>query len=1098
MNIAFDAYHNMEPARIHLAAPGGKLLTALNGVQPDSVSLKLQLNNTYELSFTVDRYITVEGAVIESNGYQLLDEKMKLYLEGVGWFIMKTPSLSNDGASESKSVDAESVEIEWVDKNLKGFKVNCGTTDSAEMLIPGNIEDVDGVEFARRQICFCDKAAPEYSLLHIVMKTAGLTGWSIGHVDDIPKVYSSYKDGELTEKAVRLSDEIGVFDVNSSGLYSFFTQDLAKFFECIFLFDIENYTVNVYRAEHLGKDTNVTISFRNFQNSNEISCSNSEDIYTCCYVSGGDDLGIEQVNFGWNYIEDKSYFLNTRYLSPSLIAKYNEWKQYMESRRFEYIGLTRQYNRQLAVMTELTDRVPLDDCSTEWNKFSDEKLLAAKDNYTAQKAGYESFYVDENGNFDEAKLAASEDADTYYQVRDVILPSIEIEIANRSLPSSVGKQDYVETYLTDWKLYGTSELSVKLEMYQNQKAVCESGHYDLPYEAYEALSGDTDNVEAASQYPPHTRDMHEQMHAQYQEALLQLDETISGSCAEAYTVRTLEYQEAERLMEQIFEERATLVEEVTKETWHIEGIEPFTRRELDELSKLDTFTDYVNDNMFLTDSDDSITALDERLRLLDAAKADLETLCRPQYQYDTTLEHFISDYAYKELTHSLRLGDFLYLEAQEGYFVKLRLISMSYNPMSPEGSLSLGFSNMLQNASKRYDTTYLLDLRGYSGRNQISGTAGGSLRQEDGVTLLPGLLEKILASSQYTNNVEHAVNQHFQSIIGQLVAAKGLEAEMIKATDLSADNGFFQYLQSALIAADKIVADSGEFKQLSALIAAVDSLLAGKVSAELGHIISLTAQNVRIDEAVIRDLIAAQITVGMLKAGDISADSFHIAADDGGLQIAGNTMQFRDAAGTVRIQIGRDAQNQFTFCLYDESGKGVLIDSQGVKESALSDGLIKNEMLAGGITKDKLSFHTVETDENGKVNASEIVIDGQGLDMKFTTIEQTVNGLDEKLEENLPFRLELLSTGGVIFTNGRIDSHLTVTLYRGNEDVTAQYPDSCFIWTRLSGDGELDAYWNSQHLGGSKSLHITNEDLYKKAQFRCCFWLEGEIAARTI
>ena len=50
MNIAFDAYQNMDPSHILLASPGGKLLTTLNGIQPDSVSLKLQLNNTCELS----------------------------------------------------------------------------------------------------------------------------------------------------------------------------------------------------------------------------------------------------------------------------------------------------------------------------------------------------------------------------------------------------------------------------------------------------------------------------------------------------------------------------------------------------------------------------------------------------------------------------------------------------------------------------------------------------------------------------------------------------------------------------------------------------------------------------------------------------------------------------------------------------------------------------------------------------------------------------------------------------------------------------------------------------------------------------------------
>ena len=58
-----------------------------------------------------------------------------------------------------------------------------------------------------------------------------------------------------------------------------------------------------------------------------------------------------------------------------------------------------------------------------------------------------------------------------------------------------------------------------------------------------------------------------------------------------------------------------------------------------------------------------------------------------------------------------------------------------------------------------------------------------------------------------------------------------------------------------------------------------------------------------IDQAVIRDLIAAQITVSMLKAGDISADKFHITSDDGGLEIVGNTMQFKDKNGVVRIQL---------------------------------------------------------------------------------------------------------------------------------------------------------------------------------------------------
>ena len=97
------------------------------------------------------------------------------------------------------------------------------------------------------------------------------------------------------------------------------------------------------------------------------------------------------------------------------------------------------------------------------------------------------------------------------------------------------------------------------------------------------------------------------------------------------------------------------------------------------------------------------------------------------------------------------------------------------------------------------------------------------------------------------------------------------------------------------------------------MVAQIDNLLAGNVSAELGHIISLTAENVQIDEAVIRDLIASQITVGMLKAGTISSDKFDIHLMMEVLTIVGNTMQFKDQNGHIRIQIGRDAKDEFTF-----------------------------------------------------------------------------------------------------------------------------------------------------------------------------------------
>ena len=112
-----------------------------------------------------------------------------------------------------------------VDHDIRNFKVNKGTTDSYEMLVDGNVDIIDGVEFAKKQIVFCDKKNPELSFLHILLKVSELHGWTIGEIDGTPKEYLYYEDGELKKKYTILSDEIGSFDVKIQDLYSFLTQD---------------------------------------------------------------------------------------------------------------------------------------------------------------------------------------------------------------------------------------------------------------------------------------------------------------------------------------------------------------------------------------------------------------------------------------------------------------------------------------------------------------------------------------------------------------------------------------------------------------------------------------------------------------------------------------------------------------------------------------------------------------------------------------------------------------------------------------------------------------------------------------------------------
>lgn len=997
MKIYYDDFQRPEPAKIYLGTPYHKILCVLNGIDEESVSLKENLNNAYELSFDVDRFIIDEdGNQVESNGYNWIQHLMRLYVDNIGWFICSPPSISNDGVKEVKTVTATSCEIEMVQHDIKNLKINRGTTDSYEMLIEGNVtKDETGVEHANNHVVFCNKENPELSLLHILLKVTGVHGWTIGYIDDIPKEYKNFKNGELVTVYKTLSEEEGSFEVEAQDLYSFITQDMAQYFGCVFIFDIKNLTINAYRPENIGKNTNINIGFRNLQNSNDITIDEN-NIFTSYTVTGSDALGITYVNGGTNYIENIEYFLNEKYLSKDTIEKYKLWQQDLEINRPRYIEQTRLYNAQLDVITELKNRLPLDDCSTDWSTFPDEKLIEAQANYQAQLKGYEEFYVDDNGDFDEEALKASSDANDYYQIKDVILPSIQIEMENRLLDPGIDSTEYIDSYKTNWKLYGLDELAVKLKEYENIIEVAKKGKYDTPY----------------TEESGHTEDYHNAVYNKYLDALNQLDEKFEGSCKQAYINREAEVSANEFILEQRDFERQKYAKSMDKTTWqHIDydtkQVFSFLDEELAELSKLYVDNTYTNENMFLVSSDTAVTAIDEQLKLLEAAKDDLSAASQPQFTYATSLDNFLAQYEYKDYTNNLNLGDFVWLGVRDDYVVKLRIISISYNPLLMDNNLQIEFSNMIRSRAKRDDFTYLLG--GTTGRGKTSSTgSGGDYVQNEGIGLTSGLINKLLANGSFKNTVNQWIEDGMAINGNNIIAGSGgeisieqLNSKMIKVVDIIGENAFFEYLQSKLISTDKIVADSGVFDELEALVAKIDSLIAGTVSAEDFHALRLTVDNAVIDDAVIKDLIAAKITVGMLAAGEIDTNKFNVSSQDGGLTIVGNTMQFSDKDGNVRIQIGRDNNDEFTFTLYNSDGTGVLIDDTGIHESAITDGLIKNEMIAEGtIAKDRLGFPIVETDNNGKVSITEI-LDGNGkpLGVSITQFETSIEELGDKISD---------------------------------------------------------------------------------------------------
>lgn len=204
-----------------------------------------------------------------------------------------------------------------------------------------------------------------------------------------------------------------------------------------------------------------------------------------------------------------------------------------------------------------------------------------------------------------------------------------------------------------------------------------------------------------------------------------------------------------------------------------------------------------------------------------------------------------------------------------------------------------------------------------------------------------------------------------QATIQKLDAFEATIQEL-KVTDLSAMNAKIQVLE--------------------ATSANIKSLLSG--NAGIGDLqnIHLTSANAVIDSALIRNAVMQTVTIGDLLAGTISTNKFRIQSDDGGISISGATQQWRDAKGMVRMQAGRDAKGDFTFSLFDATGKGVLIDATGIKPGAIANGLIVNDMVAdnAAISGGKLDITSVIQSINGSretINSSRIWFDSKSQNL---------------------------------------------------------------------------------------------------------------------
>lgn len=443
---------------------------------------------------------------------------------------------------------------------------------------------------------------------------------------------------------------------------------------------------------------------------------------------------------------------------------------------------------------------------------------------------------------------------------------------------------------------------------------------------------------------------------------------------------------------------------------------------------------------------------------------------------------------------------------------KQRIVGMKIYPDAPEKNGCTLANKVLtfdELAQKYEDTVNTVD-NITNDNGQIDGDAIDGIYSRQIVDL-----ENAIVSSVHIKDLD----AKYVQVSGKLTAVEG-EFGSIKGNIADFEDTYAKRLSAAeadivQLRTTDLSAVNGRIDVLDSNYANIRNLLSG--AAGIGDLqnIHLTSQNVVIDSALIRSAVMQTVSVADLLAGTISTNKFLIASDDGGIRIQGATQQWSDTDGTVRMQAGRDANGDFTFSLFDRTGKGVLIDATGVKPDAIADGLIVNKMVAdnAGIAGSKLDISSVVSainDSSQSIKSSRIWFDEEKqtlnqlyaqinknittiqlaaesasntantardaivtTNQKVSNIETGVEGLRTELSETTT-DLHGLTDGTLLYNcyyhdNGDGTTTVTAVVYRAGQDVTAEFPEKSFSWIRKTEAGEQD-------LGYGYSITVKNSD----------------------
>ncbi|SMC19288.1 phage minor structural protein, N-terminal region [Clostridium acidisoli DSM 12555] len=247
--------------------------------------------------------------------------------------------------------------------------------------------------------------------------------------------------------------------------------------------------------------------------------------------------------------------------------------------------------------------------------------------------------------------------------------------------------------------------------------------------------------------------------------------------------------------------------------------------------------------------------------------------------------------------------------------------------------------------------------------------------------------------SQSSNDTVQTLRAH--QIVADYIQANQADIDKLHATNATVDN-----LSATYATITNLTATNGNIQNLTASVGNImdlttntlkshivtaDNMVAGTITAGCGVIANGAIGNAQI----------AELDAGKVKTGQLSTSLVTIESSSGNMYIADNTIQIKDSS-RVRVQIGKDASNDYNMYVWDASGN-LMFDATGLKAQGIKDKIIRNDMVSdtANIDGSKLDIDSVVTSINGsttllKSTQVQLSTANQTLEVAFNNLTNTV------------------------------------------------------------------------------------------------------------